>query len=229
MIQGFRQLWASAIAVGVVLIFVLTILAAGSLGHHAPQVDINDLSFYQPPINTEHYPLTTATKVRNVIFRIGDGMGLSQVTLALMTRKAIRCLRNAGGPEPRTKNGFFLMVEGSQIDWACHSNDAESRVRQTLLFDEAVKVAIDFALADGRTLVIVTADHETGGLTIPDGSLAGTDAKVKWSTKGHTGTPVPVFALGPNAEQFAGMYDNTEITRRLAPMLGLRPWPQPMK
>ena len=118
------------------------------------------------------------------------------------------------------------MVEGSQIDWACHSNDTDSTVRQTLLFDEAVKIAIDFALRDGHTLVIVTADHETGGMTIPGGSLKGTDVEPKWSTKGHSGTPVPVYALGPQAERFAGVYDNTEITKRLAPLLGIRPWPQ---
>ncbi|UCD50698.1 MAG: alkaline phosphatase [Phycisphaerales bacterium] len=396
------------------IVLLLNAPAARAFDYPSPKVDINDLSFYQPPISTEPYPLTTARKVRNVIICIGDGMGLSQVTLArlratgpagklhmerlpvsgiirthssdhlvtdsaaagtalssgiktkngmigqgpdgspyrtileaaqasgmatglvatstithatpasfashvksrkmepdiaeqllanrvnvllsggrkfflpksdpnsgrdderdlvaeareagyayaetawqlrsvnapyllglfqyeglttsppepmlaLMTRKAIQCLRNARDSAPGPKKGFFLMVEGSQIDWACHSNDADSCVRQTLLFDEAVKVAIDFALADGRTLLIVTADHETGGLTIADGSLKGTDAKVKWSTDGHTGTPVPVFALGPNAERFAGVYDNTEITKRLAPMLGIRPWPQPME
>ncbi len=147
--------------------------------------------------------------------------------LALMTRKAIRCLRNAQGTSPGANKGFFLMVEGSQIDWACHSNDAESCVRQTLLFDEAVKAAIDFALRDGRTLLLVTADHETGGLTLLDGDTQA--ARVKWSTKGHTGTPVPIFALGPNAERFAGVYDNTEIAKRLALLLGIRPWPQPIE
>ena len=146
--------------------------------------------------------------------------------LALMTRKAIRCLRNAGSLASGRRKGFFLMVEGSQIDWACHANSAESCVRQTLLFDEAVKVAIDFALRDGHTLLIVTADHETGGLTVSGSSLKGTDAEAKWSTKSHSGIPVPVYALGPQAERFAGVYDNTEITRRLAPLLGIRPWPQ---
>jgi alkaline phosphatase len=161
------------------------------------------------------------------LFELG---GLSTVApepmLALMTRKAIQCLRHAGAVQTGSQRGFFLMVEGSQIDWACHANDATSCVRQTLLFDQAVKEAIDFTLRDGHTLLIVTADHETGGLAIPDGSLAGTDAKPKWSTKSHTSAPVPIYVLGPNAERFAGVYDNTEISKRLAPLLGVRPWPQ---
>ena len=62
--------------------------------------------------------------------------------------------------------------------------------------------------------------------TIPDGSLKSTKAKAKWSTRGHTGAPVPLYALGPNAEWFAGVYDNTEISQRLASLLDIRPWPQ---
>ncbi len=146
--------------------------------------------------------------------------------LATLTSKAIRILRNVESPASEEQAGFFLMVEGSQIDWACHANDAASCVRQTLLFDLAVKEAIDFALEDGRTLLIVTSDHETGGLTIPEGSAHGADAKAKWSTGGHTGAPVPIFALGPQAERFAGVYDNTEISKRLVQMLDIRPWPQ---
>ncbi len=149
--------------------------------------------------------------------------------LPVMTRKAIQCLRTAAAAPSAPGRGFFLMVEGSQIDWACHDNNAASCVRQTLLFDQAVKVAIDFALRDGQTLVIVTADHETGGLTILEGSLEGTDAQATWSTTGHSSAPVPVYALGPHAERFAGVYDNTELSKRLAPLLGIRPWPQEMR
>jgi alkaline phosphatase len=146
--------------------------------------------------------------------------------LSLLTKKAIGALRNAEPSSTGRRNGFFLMVEGSQIDWACHNNDADSCVRQTLLFDQAVKAAVDFALRDGRTLVLVTADHETGGLTIPTSKGDERDVEPAWSTGGHTGSPVPIYALGPNAERFAGVYDNTEIARRLAELLGIRPWPQ---
>jgi alkaline phosphatase len=147
-------------------------------------------------------------------------------TLAFLTKNAIGSLKTAATSPSGRRNGFFLMVEGSQIDWAGHNNDAANCVRQTLLFDQAVRAAVDFALRDGRTLVLVTADHETGGLTIPHRSTDDTDVEVAWSTDGHTASPVPIYALGPNAERFAGVYDNTEIPRRLAALLGLRPWPQ---
>ena len=149
--------------------------------------------------------------------------------LAEMTKKAITILDDTATDSKKYGKGFFLMVEGSQIDWACHSNDAETCVRQVLLFDEAVRTAVDFALADGRTLVVVTADHETGGLTIPSGSLKGTDAKAHWSTKGHSASPVPVYAIGPKAEKFGGVYDNTDIAKKIAQVLGIESFPQTRK
>jgi len=150
-------------------------------------------------------------------------------SLACMTTKAIKTLRRVRDAATDRRKGFFLMVEGSQIDWACHSNDAPRCVRQTLLFDEAIKAAIDFAVKDGRTLVIVTSDHETGGLTIPSGNLAATKVKASWSTRGHSGLPVPVYALGPQAELFSGVYDNTDLPKRIAHVLGINPFPMPIQ
>ncbi len=149
--------------------------------------------------------------------------------LAELTNRAITILDETATDSRKYGRGFFLMVEGSQIDWACHGNDAKTCIRQTLLFDEAVRQAVDFARADGRTLVVVTADHETGGLTIPGGSLKGDDVKVHWSTKGHSAAPVPVYAIGPKSELFAGVYDNTEIPQRIARALGIREFPQARK
>ncbi len=149
--------------------------------------------------------------------------------LAEMTKKAITLLDETATDSRKYGQGFFLMVEGSQIDWACHANDAANCVRQTLLFDEAVRAAVDFALADGRTLVVVTADHETGGLTIPDGDLKGDEIKVHWSTKGHSAAPVPVYAIGPRSDLFGGVYDNTEIPQRIATALGIKAFPQARK
>jgi alkaline phosphatase len=157
-------------------------------------------------------------------------------SLAELTEKAIQVLRQ----RPRSTDasgraagrGFFLMVEGSQIDWACHSNDAKAAVRQTLLFDQAVSAAVDFALRDGRTLVVVTADHETGGLTLPGGGnedKGDKELSVRWSTKGHTGSPVPIYAIGPGALRFAGVQDNTDIPRKIAQLLEIRPFPRPAK
>jgi len=149
--------------------------------------------------------------------------------LAEMTEKAIHILDETATDSRKYGRGFFLMVEGSQIDWACHANNAEACIRQTLLCDEAVRAAVDFAIADGRTLVVVTADHETGGLTIPEGSLKGDEIKVHWSTKGHSASPVPVYAIGPKSETFGGVYDNTEIPQRIAQALGIKPFPQARK
>ncbi len=126
--------------------------------------------------------------------------------------------------ESKNKNGFFLMIEGSQIDWAGHANDGERVIRQTLLFDVAVQRAIEFAKRDKHTLVIVTADHETGGLELKprdDGSL-----KAKFTTGGHTPVDVPVYAYGPGAENFAGTIDNTDIAKTIARLTGISPFPR---
>jgi len=136
-----------------------------------------------------------------------------------MTARAIELLSAKSkewfAPEPK----FFLMVEGSQIDWACHDNNADNCVRQALLFDMAVKEAVEFAARDRRTLVIVTADHETGGLTVPGKKADGLN--IQWSTGNHTGADVPIFAYGPGAERFAGALDNTDLFGILADLTGI--------
>ncbi len=129
--------------------------------------------------------------------------------------------------------GFFMMVEGSQIDWACHDYESDRVIRLTLLFDLAVKEAINFAIKDKHTLVIVTADHETTGLTINE-AKEGMDLELLWAvdrahrrgTDGHTGQPVAVFAFGPRAEVFSGVYDNTDIPKKVARLLNITDFPQ---
>lgn len=107
--------------------------------------------------------------------------------------------------------GFFLMVEGSQIDWGGHDNDIDYIVEEMIDFDNAVGVAIDFAEKNKNTLVVITADHETGGLGINGGNLKDGTIEVGFTTGSHTGVMVPVFAYGEGAEAFSGIYDNTEI------------------
>lgn len=133
--------------------------------------------------------------------------------LSALTDKAIEVLSQ----EPK---GFFLMVEGGRIDSYGHSNELDAMIRQLLEFDHAVARALDFARNDGNTLVIVTADHETGGLTL----LTDDSKQVKpaWSTKGHTATPVPIYAFGPDAEAFSGLMDNIEVGRKLAALWNVR-------
>jgi len=124
----------------------------------------------------------------------------------------------------KDETGFFMMAEGSQIDWGGHDNDADYLVSELIDFDEAIGKALDFAEKDGNTLVIVTSDHETGGFTL--GSQTKTRANgttysdyseigMKFSTGGHSATLIPVFAYGPGAEKFAGIYENTEIFHKI--------------
>lgn len=137
-------------------------------------------------------------------------------SLAEMTRKAIEILS-------KNEKGFFLMVEAGQIDWACHDNDAENAISDTAGLDEAVSVAQQFGAGSNETLIIVTADHETGGMTASWGAsgVAGEDGPfytpdgrpfyINWSTTGHTATNVPVRSMGPLSDWLAGVNDNTYL------------------
>jgi len=108
--------------------------------------------------------------------------------------------------------GMFIMIEGSQIDWGGHANDTQYIVNEMVDFDKAIGAALDFAQKDGNTLVIITADHETGGFSLLEGSDMKTGkVEGKFTTNDHTGVMIPVFAYGPGAEQFAGIYPNTAI------------------
>ncbi len=118
------------------------------------------------------------------------------------------------------KKGFFLMVEGSQIDFGGHNNDLEYIMDEVLDFDQAVGVALDFAKIDGNTLVVVTSDHETGGMTIIDGSIEKREVIPAFSSKEHTAGMVPVFSYGPGAEQFSGILDNTAFFRKFMDLYG---------
>ena len=119
------------------------------------------------------------------------------------------------------EKGFFLMVEGSQIDFACHANDSTWMMDEMMDFDYAVKVALDYAKEKGNTLVVVTADHETGGLTLPDPKGKYTNVVFDYSTGSHTCLPVLVYAYGPGAEQFTGWMQNDELKAKIMHACGL--------
>lgn len=107
--------------------------------------------------------------------------------------------------------GFFLMIEGSKIDDGGHANDLDYVVDELLDFDRTIGKVLEFAEKDGETLVVITADHETGGLTLTGGDLKTGKVEGKFSTKDHTSVMVPVFAFGPGAEEFMGIYHNHTI------------------
>lgn len=118
------------------------------------------------------------------------------------------------------EDGFFLMLEGSQIDWAGHGNEVDYLLNEVQDFDAAVKAALDFAREDGETLVVLTADHETGGMTMQRQSAEGDSLEIFWTSNYHTGVPVPLMAYGPHATEFMGWRDNTFIGHKIGELLG---------
>lgn len=143
-------------------------------------------------------------------------------TLAQMTQKAIDILS-------QNEKGFFLMVEGSQIDIWAHAHNIDNVIQQTVLFDEAVKVGLDFAIKNKQTLVIILADHETGGMGILGGNLNGENMQIEWLSSSHTAIPVVLFAFGPMAEKFTGVNHHTYIPKTIAEILGIKNFPRPLR
>lgn len=125
--------------------------------------------------------------------------------------KAIELLDN--------EKGFFLMIEGSSIDDWCHRQKVGYMAEELFDFDRTIGKVLKWAEADGHTLVVVTADHATGGLTLLGGSLEERTVKVHFSTKGHNGILVPVFAYGPHAEDFVGVYENAELSQKIRALM----------
>ena len=132
-----------------------------------------------------------------------DGLG-SYPTLAEMSVKALGLL-------DRNSEGFFLLIEGGRIDHACHSNDLVRMLPEVKSFSDAVQSVRDWIGRRHDVLLIITADHETGGLIVTAGNGTGVLPSVTWSTGYHTAADVPVYAHGPGSGRFEGVIDNTGI------------------
>ena len=117
------------------------------------------------------------------------------------------------------KNGFFLMVEGSCIDDWCHANKVGYVVEEILDFDRTVGAVLEWAAKDGETLVIVTADHSTGAMTLQGGNIKEQSVAVNFSNTGHNGVALPVYAWGPRAEEFVGIYENAELSKKIKKLI----------
>lgn len=128
--------------------------------------------------------------------------------LARASMKAIDVLH-------RNDDGFFLMIEGSQLDDYGHFNDLDLLMQEVHDFDRTVGKVLEWAAMDGETLVVVTADHETGGLTLVGGDMDEGRIVGKFSTGGHSGVMVPVYAFGPGHEAFTGIFENTDIFHKI--------------
>jgi alkaline phosphatase len=131
--------------------------------------------------------------------------------LAEMTSYALEALSG--------KSGFFLLVEGSQIDWAGHDNQSDQIMAEMADFDDAIGVVLRYAERNPETLIIVTADHETGGYAIVGGSAKERTIQGGFLTDHHTGAMVPLFAMGPGAEKFAGIRPNGDVGSILLKMI----------
>ena len=143
-----------------------------------------------------------------------DHVGTAQIRkpgLAELTSHALATLSG--------ESGFFLLVEGSQIDWAGHDNKSDQIMEEMADFDDAIGMVLNFAKKNPETLVIVTADHETGGYAIIDGSSGEKTVRGGFVTEHHTGAMVPLFAMGPGAEQFTGIRPNSDVGMILLKML----------
>jgi len=160
-----------------------------------------------------------------------------RVPLPVMTREAIRLLS-------RDPQGFFLFVEEEAIDEMSHSNNAPLTIKSGQKLDRSVAVAGEFANEDKKTLQIVTADHECGGLTVEEpiatdengdeiaGNISGEDGPfdvadsdyrffMDWTTTEHTGVDVPLTAKGPGSGRLTGNYENTEVYHAMSAVLGV--------
>ena len=143
---------------------------------------------------------------------------LSEPTLYLekATAKALEVLSRDN------KDGFFLMIESAIIDGYGHNNDGEGMVVEMKEFNRTLQKMIDYVNQHPETLLVVTADHETGGTGIYyNGNTPGNEGplRLKFSTSGHTGTVVPIFAYGAGAENFAGVMKNIDIPKKIEELM----------
>ena len=142
--------------------------------------------------------------------------------LAQSTLKGLDLLKAQSSkqtPKGARTKGFFFMVEGSQLDDYGQVNDLPMLMQETHDFDRTVGAVLEWAARDGETLVVVTADHETGGLTLIDGNLERGEVQCKFSTTGHSGIMVPVYAYGPGASLFDGVYTQGEVNEKIKQLL----------
>ena len=166
-------------------------------------------------VDTLNLPLKTSKKKNAIILseigmpKMSEGRGnfLSEAMTQAFNKLSLN------------NKGFFLMVEGSQIDWAGHDMDIEYLIKEQLDFDKTIGVALDFAIKNGETLVIVTADHETGAFALAMEDNDYNKIIPTFYSDDHSATMVPVFAFGPGSEIFGGVYENTEIHTKMKSLL----------
>lgn len=159
---------------------------------------------------TELNKLSDTTKQFYALLEM-DGLPESlrrDYSLGDLTKKALTHLKN----DP---DGFVVMIEGSQIDWAGHDHKSKELMEEMKDFSSAVTEALVFAKADKNTLVLITSDHETGGMSVTKGNLDGSDLELSYTSGGHTPSPIGIFAYGPGEELFKGIMNINDIGQKL--------------
>ncbi len=198
----------------------LTLLAGGGMDVFTGRVDSDE---FISNLKKEYALIDDYEEIPNIEKKIicADGrmdLAATQGTIDLLaktTKYGIDKLNKAN------KDGFFLMVEGAKIDYAGHANSLGGAVVEMLSFDLAIAEALKFADENGETLVVVTADHETGGLTLIDGDRSTGLITAYFVTDDHTPIMLPVFAYGPHSQNFNGVYNNTEIFSKILNALNI--------
>ncbi len=199
----------------------IEVFIGGGLKHFNDRKDGQDLTKtlkangYDVIVNPDDIVNSTSDKIAGLIYEDSPPKH-SQGRGDMLPQSAVKAMVTLN----RNPNGFFLMIEGSQIDWGAHKKNTDYVVEEMLDFDKTVGEVLKFAEADGNTLVIVTADHETGGMTINEGDIEKGEVKAKFTSFDHTGVMVPVFAYGPGSEDFCGIYENTEIFHKMKQAFG---------
>lgn len=195
---------------------------AGGRNHFQKRVDSANLLIEMQEKGWQFYDNIEAVDLQNDrfgVFVANDHPGSAVDGRGDMLPKGAKLLMEKMSTNPQ---GFFLMIEGSQIDWAGHDNDSAYLVEEMKDFDAAVAEVLSFAKNDGETLVIITADHETGGLTLVRGANKDYGkVRFNFSTGSHTSVTVPVYSFGPGAELFSGAFDNTDIFGKALQAAGL--------
>lgn len=165
----------------------------------------------------ETLPIFALTEPHDTPLPKDRGDRLAQTTikgLDLLTAQSSKST-----PKSERKNGFFFMCEGSQLDDYGHFNELPLLMEEMHDFDKTIGAVLEWAARDGETLVVVTADHETGGLTLVGGELAKGEVQCKFSTTDHSGIMVPVYAFGPGASTFDGIYTQGDVNKKIKELL----------
>lgn len=173
------------------------------------EMEAKEYAFIETPEEFASVPEThkVVGQVESKVFK-DDDEALSKLAKTAIERLA------------KDPDGFFMMIESTYPDKGGHANDPTTSVMGTIHADWVVKVAVEYAAEHGDTLVICTADHETGSLTATQSTAPGSAPVIFYGGMNHSGVPVPIYAFGPSAELFGGVINNVDIPRNIAKLWG---------